>query len=221
MATGATPPGTDSPEALLSRLTLERTTIATVFILVFALGARLVVDTDVWWHLRAGKEILDSGVIRHDSFSYTKAGADWIDHSWGSEVIMSLLWRGLGYGGLELLAGTLALLGGVFVFLMSSGDAHVRAAAVACASLTASIFLASPRPQMFSYALTGAGLYVLFLRRFRGRDALWLIPVLMLVWANLHGGFAIGLLLIAAGSPVSRWRISSHATGAVTSSGGW
>ena len=69
--------------------------------------------------------------------------------------------------------------------------------AVAGASLTASIFW-SPRPQMFSYALTGAVLYILFLRRFRGIDALWSIPLVMLVWANLHGGFAIGFLLIGA-----------------------
>ena len=171
--------------------------VTTVLILVFALGARLVIDTDVWWHIRAGATTLDSGVIRHDPFSFTKAGVAWIDHSWGSEVIMNLLWRLLGYGGLELMTGALALVGGWLVFRMSRGGTYLRALAVALASLTASIFW-TPRPQMFSYALTAAVLYVLYLRRARGIDALWLLPVLMLAWANLHGAFAIGFVMIAA-----------------------
>ena len=197
LVTGSSRPGPDTTATVFSRLTPERTMVTTVFILVFALGARLVIDTDVWWHLEAGDYTLDHWVIRHDPFSFTKAGESWIDHSWGSEVIMHLLYRALGYGGLELLTGTLALTGGWLVFRMSSGDTYQRALAVAFASLTASIFW-TPRPQMFSYTLTAAVLYVLFLRRRRGIDALWLLPALMLVWANLHGAFVIGLVLIVA-----------------------
>jgi hypothetical protein len=78
---------------------------------------------------------------------------------------------------------------------MSAGGTYLRCVAVGFASLTASIFWA-PRPQMASYVLTALVLYVLYLRRHRGVDLLWALPLIMLVWANLHGGFVIGLLLI-------------------------
>ena len=187
---------TDPSDSVASRLTPERTTVVVAFVLVFALGARLRIDPDVWWHIRAGAETIDHWVIRKDTFSFTKAGASWIDHSWGAEVIMNLVWRGAGYGGLMLLSGLLALTGGVFVYLMSSGGTYIRSLAVVFASLTASIFW-SPRPQMFSYALTGAVLFILYLRRRRDVDVLWTVPPLMLLWANLHGGFAIGFVLLA------------------------
>ena len=170
--------------------------IVVTFVLIFALGVQLRVDTDIWWHLRAGADTLDNGMIRADPFSFTKLGEAWIDHSWGAEIISHALWAVGGYGALELLTGLLALAGGVFVYLMSSGGTYLRCCVVGLASLTASVFWA-PRPQMFTYALSALVLYVLFLRRYRGIDVLWLLPVVMLVWANLHGGFAIGLALIA------------------------
>ena len=157
---------------------------------------QLRIDPDVWWHLRAGSETLNHWVIRSDTFSFTKAGTPWIDHSWGSEVIMNLVYRGAGYGGLMLLTGLLAVVGAVFVYLMSSGGTYLRALVVLFASVTASVFW-SPRPQMVTYAFTAALLFVLYLRRRRGVDMVWLVPPLMLVWANLHGGFAIGFLLLA------------------------
>jgi hypothetical protein len=170
--------------------------IVVTFALIFSVGARLRIDTDVWWHLRVGDYILEHGFIRHDSFSHTVAGAAWIDHSWGAEVLSQLAWRAGGYGALELVTGLLALGGAVLVYRMSPGGVYLRCAAAGYASLTASVFW-SPRPQMVSYLLTALVLYVLFLCRHRQRDVLWTLPLILLVWANLHGGFAIGLLLIA------------------------
>lgn len=170
--------------------------LVVTFVAIFAIGAQLRIDTDVWWHLRAGARTLSDGFIRQDSFSFTKAGEPWIDHSWGAEVISYLFWSVGGYGALELLTAAFALVGGVLVYRMCSGGTYLRCVAVGAASITASVFWA-PRPQMFSYALTAVVLYVLFLVRHRGVDILWLLPLIMLVWANLHGGFAIGLILIA------------------------
>jgi hypothetical protein len=178
------------------RLTPEVTMVVVTFVLVFAVGAQLRVDTDVWWHLRAGEHTLDNGIIRSDPFSFTKAGEDWIDHSWGAEIVSYALWRAGGYGALELLTGLLALAGAALVYRMSSGGTYLRCVATGLAAVTASIFWA-PRPQMFSFALSALVLYVLFLRRHRDRDLLWTLPLIMLVWANLHAGFVIGLFLIA------------------------
>jgi hypothetical protein len=178
------------------RLTPERTLVVVTFVLVFGLGAALRIDTDVWWHIRAGAYVLDHGFIRDDPFSFTKAGEPWIDHSWGAQLLWYGVWRVGGYGGLEVLTGLLALAGSVFVYRMCPGGTYLRCAATGIAALSASIFW-TPRPQMVTYALSAVVLYVLFLRRHREVDVLWLLPPIMLVWANLHGGFALGLLLIA------------------------
>jgi hypothetical protein len=63
-------------------------------LLIFAMAARTALDSDMWWHLRAGeitwttmKPVLDG------AFSYTRAGQYWLNHSWLSEVGMFLLYR--------------------------------------------------------------------------------------------------------------------------------
>jgi hypothetical protein len=169
--------------------------IVLTFVLVFAAGVQLRIDTDVWWHLRAGAYTLQHGVIRADPFSFTKAGEAWVDHSWGSEVVLHYVWSAGGYGALSMAMGVLCLACAGLVYAMCWGGTYLRCGAVGFASLTASIFW-SPRPHMFSYVLCALVLYVLFLRRHRGIDALWALPLIMAVWANLHGGFAVGLLLI-------------------------
>jgi hypothetical protein len=55
----------------------------------------------------------------------------------------------------------------------------------------------SARPQIISFALAGVFAYVLWLFRWRGLNRLWVLPPLMAVWANVHGGFAIGFIFIA------------------------
>jgi hypothetical protein len=162
-------------------LTPARTMVAGTFLVVFMLGAQLRVDTDVWWHLRAGAVTLDHGVIRSDPFSFTMRGHPWMDHSWGGEVLSYLVWRVGGYGALEVLTGLLALVGSLFVYAVASGGTYLRCLGVGLAAVTASIFW-TPRPQMFSFALTALVVY---------------LPVVLLVWANLHGAFAIGLALMA------------------------
>src|SRR5512140_2534989 len=73
--------------------------------------ARMPLDTDLWWHLRAGETTLQSGrPMLVDSLSFTRFGTAWINHSWLAEVIMALLFRGSGYLGLSaLVAGAAAL----------------------------------------------------------------------------------------------------------------
>ena len=111
--------------------------IVVTFVLIFALGVQLRIDTDVWWHLRAGAYMLDNGIIRSDPFSFTKAGETWIDHSWGADILSYALWTGGGYASLEALTGLLALAGGVLVYLMCPGGTYLRCVITGLASLTA------------------------------------------------------------------------------------
>ncbi|MCK6578578.1 MAG: hypothetical protein L6Q98_10790 [Anaerolineae bacterium] len=182
---------------MLRRLTIERTSVVILFLLVFALAARVPVDTDTWWHLRSGETTLTEGMIHADSFSHTRAGEPWINHSWGAQIVLYAFWQIGGMTGLVVYMAGLATAGMILIFLMCQGSAYLRAFAIILGAAAAAVFW-SPRPQMLSFFLSAAALYLLFLYKYRNVDRLWLYPPLMALWGNLHAGFAIGIIFLTA-----------------------
>jgi hypothetical protein len=178
-------------------LTVERTVIIVLFVLIFALAFRVPVDTDTWWHLRSGDTILQHGFIYNDPFSSTMQGSPWIDHSWGAQVLLATIWNAGSYAGLAMFMAGLATAGMAFVYLMCAGNAYLRAFAVVLGAATAAVFW-SPRPQMISFFLSAVILFILVRYKRGGRDYLWFIPLIMILWGNLHAGFSIGFIFIAA-----------------------
>ena len=70
------------------------------FLAVFAMAARISVDTDTWWHLRAGQWIVENRQIpREDAFSYTRAGEAWEYPGWLVEAPMFIIYRWQDSGG--------------------------------------------------------------------------------------------------------------------------
>lgn len=186
-------------------LTIERLMLWILFILLFTMAVRVPVDTDTWWHLRSGDRILDTWEIpKEDTFSFTKNGTEWIDHSWGAQVLLTLSYRVTGGSGktndggvvgLALFTALLGTGGMAFVYRMCAGNVYTRAFVMVFGAATAAVFW-SPRPQMFSFLLSAVILYLLYLYKFHRRDSLWGIPLLMVLWVNLHSGFAIGFILL-------------------------
>ena len=85
----------------LKGLTIQRLVIAITFLAILAMAARVSVDTDTWWHLRAGQWIVEHRtILTSDPFSYTKAGASWQYPGWLFEVPMYLIYKTSGAGGL-------------------------------------------------------------------------------------------------------------------------
>lgn len=191
---------------LFQRLTMDRLMIAILFLLMFAMAVRVPVAADTWWHLRSGEYIVEEGVVpQTDPFSHTRLGETWIDHSWGAQVVLYGIFQVFGGGrepgasgnaGLALYTAVLATAGMAVVYLMCEGNAYLRAFAVMLGATTAAVFW-SPRPHMMSFLFSALILYVLYLYKYRHLNRLWLLPVLMLIWANMHGGFAIGFVLLA------------------------
>jgi hypothetical protein len=155
-------------------------------------------DGDLAGHIRMGSWILSNHALpAHSLASYTAATEALVAPAWLSEVVFALLFKA---GGLPLIAVVTGLLIGVThaliaLFLRNRGvDPRVVVAAV-----IATLFLASShwlaRPHMFS--ITASVLTLILLER-RGQGALPAFFILFLVWANLHGGWLYGLLLIAA-----------------------
>jgi hypothetical protein len=195
-------------------LTLPRLALALVFVGIFAMAFRPSVDTDTWWHLRAGAWMVEHGqVLTHDAFSSTRLGQAWINHSWLSQIPMYLAWRSLGYAGLNLFTAILVTAAFWFVYQQCEGSVYLKAFCLILAAAASAVFW-SARPQLASFLLVSIFAYLLAEFRWRGRNRLWLLPLLMLLWVNLHGGYAIGFILLVvtlAGQVIDRFMNPSQA----------
>ncbi len=176
-------------------LTIERTMLVILFVLLFALAMRVPVDTDMWWHLRSGEHILSEGMIYQDAFSHTMTGQPWVNYSWGAQIILFGMWELLGNAGLSLYTAVLAVGGMAFLYRSSDGNVYLRAFVLILGAATAAIFW-SARPQMFSFFFSAVFFYILYSYKRYRTDRLWSLPVLMMVWGNLHAGFSIGFIFI-------------------------
>lgn len=157
-----------------------------------------VVDPDYWWHLRTGQQILDQRSLPHaDIYSFTSTGKAWITHEWLSEALMYSMYRAAGHAGVLLTFAVVVAAAFGIAYWRSSGKPFVAGFAVLLGAL-ASIPTLGTRPQMFTVLLTSMFLAVLgsYVRGGAAAKLWWLVPA-MLLWANLHGGFVVGLGLIA------------------------
>lgn len=174
------------------------------FVLLAAVGTMTVeqiTDPDFWWHLRTGQFILATHTIPHgDIFSYTAAGWEWVTHEWLTEVVMAAVYRLAGWGGLVVLFSL--IMTGAFCVAYRRCTERAPHPFVAGTAVLLGALATAPtwgvRPQMVSFLLTSVYLAVLgdYARGSRSRSLVWLVP-LMLLWANMHGGFALGLVLVA------------------------
>lgn len=163
-------------------------------ILIAARGDKLLIDGDTYTHIRCGEWMLEHrALLKADIFSHTIAGAPWVAHEWGSQILMAWLHA---LGGLPAVAvffaAIIALSMTVVYRLLERLD---FAPGPALAMMAAFLLLFSPtmvaRPHVFTWLF---GAITIDLLQRRGRMRLWL-PLLTLVWANLHGGFLFGLAL--------------------------
>lgn len=151
-----------------------------------------------FWHLRNGIDILETGQIRtEDPFTWTRQGAEWIQHEWLAESAMALSWLHIGETGPVILK---ALFIGLSVFL--AFRAAVRNGgnpAFAFLFGAAWLMLAQPRwiarPHFFSIFFFSLYLYILSGRIEKPwKLALVLLPI-QVIWVNVHAGFVMGIFL--------------------------
>lgn len=157
---------------------------------------------DFWWHLAAGRLILETGAIpRVDVFSWTRAGEPFWDQPWLAQVAMYSLHR---LGGVEAVAtGLAACLAAAFGLLLTLSVLRSRrpflASAVVLATLPASASGWTVRTQLLALPLFVAFLLVLTDWRLALRTRnppLWILPFLELLWVNVHGSFVLGPILV-------------------------
>ncbi len=172
--------------------------LATVALLVLRVQLTPIAPNDFWWHIATGRLIVQTGrVPAVDHFSYTQYGQPYFNQPWLAQVFM---YGGFQLGGAALLELLQAVLIGITFALMyrlcRAEGAGSRAATIA--TLAGALIAMGNwqiRPQ--TYALLPCILTLMILLQWRrtGTGFLWALPLLMVLWVNLHGTFTLLLVL--------------------------
>jgi hypothetical protein len=184
------------PAPFIAALTTRRLAVLVLFVGLFATVVGIHVDSGTFAHLRSGAWILEHGRLTGvDVFSHTASGRPWVNSAWLSEVIMTVIHRAAGYAGLNLVTSLVIWASLLVVYRSGRADTYVRALATALAATTMAIGW-SAQPQVATFLLVAVFNLILIRHRRGDGNRLWLLPPLMVLWANLHDGFAFGLVLL-------------------------
>ena len=157
-------------------------------------------DPDIWWHIKVGDWIVQNHSVPHVGiFSRTAGSQPWVAYSWACEVLQSRAYAWFGLVGFALYGVLLTLAVAWTLFWMAqrlSGRFWVSWALCGIGSL-GFLFTLMPRPVFFSMILFMVELTLILeaQRSSRIRSLYWL-PVLFVLWANLHIQFIYGLLVL-------------------------
>lgn len=157
-------------------------------------------DPGTFWHLRLGREILASGYVpRADFLTTTRDGQPWVDQSWLFDAGLAWLVDRAGWSG--AVAATALILAWVYAALarwlerLGTMPLVALVVAILASGIGAIHFLA--RPHLFTFAFVLGTLAACRAFHDRGSPWIWSVPAIVAVWANLHGGFLAGPLIIA------------------------
>ena len=167
-------------------------------------------DSDTWSHIATGDWIFAHHAIPHaDPFTFSVPGKPWIAHEWLSEILLALAYKAAGFVGVALLTGAAA---GLAVFVVARAVARDLGGPALAAVATLALLLVAPsllaRPHILALPVFALWTQALFSARDRAPPIAF--ALLMTLWANLHGGFAVGLALIA---PVALEAVIAAPTG--------
>jgi hypothetical protein len=175
-----------------------------------ALSTRLLGDAGIGWHIRTGQLILSTHTIPHtDPFSSSMNGHPWFAWEWLYDLIVGSIEIVAGLNGVVLFTGIIisAVFAWTFRLLLRRGTNLFLALILMLLAASAAMIHFQARPHVLSWLFTVAWFYILdgseprnvgpALSSPAAERSLWLLPVLMLLWVNVHGGFLIGFTLLA------------------------
>jgi hypothetical protein len=188
-----------APALGLGKSAIVQVGAALVALAVVLFAPQVLNDGDTYWHLATGQWMLDHGRVPHeDVFSFPHAGQPWVTHEWLSELLMALAYRAGGWSGLLVLyaavaAAAAALFAGALGrFLRGLTLIVTLVLAFACASGSLLI-----RPHLLVMPILVIWTTELLAAREAGRAPRLFMAALMLLWANLHGSYVFGFVLMA------------------------
>jgi hypothetical protein len=171
---------------------------AGAYLIFLSIGEILLRDSDTLWQIRIGQWIVEHGAMpTTDVHSFTRFGEPWMSSSWLSQVLYAISFGSLGWAGPVILTSlAIGATVAIFIYLLDDYVDPARAILLVTLALlmSATHFLARPHMLAFPFMVAFLGGLMAAADR-RGAPSWLLLPVLAL-WANLHGGFVLGLALI-------------------------
>ena len=192
------------------RLQFAAASLAALFLI--AVFATPIADTDFWWHLKTGQYLSEQHRLPFpDPFSYTAskdATARFnLTHEWLAQLLMYDVYAAGGFTAIAVArAVLLACICGIAGYIAALSTRRVWVG-IAARLATASVMVAfaADRPALVTFLGVAVFIAILETRRY-----LWSLPVLALLWANCHGGFFLGWVVLAAYCVRDRtlWKVS-------------
>ncbi len=166
-----------------------------LFFGLFLLRGILLLDPDFGWHMRMGQLILQHGIPSTDQLSYTMPSYPVIDHEWLTNIALATLYPLIGKVGLAVIFAGVAT--GALWVVFARLPKQIRQYAFLPFLLGGVdlVGFVGVRPQVLTWGFF-ALFFTLLLTPKLLRRLWWGLPLLMLVWVNLHGGFAYGVALV-------------------------
>lgn len=170
------------------------------------LSVRLLGDAGIGWHIRTGQMILATRAVPLvDCFSASMWGQLWFAWEWLYDVIVGLIDRAAGLNGVVVFTALVIALtfSWTYLLLLRRGTNLLVALALVLLTASAAMIHFFARPHVLSWLFTVVWFYLLDgseVRQTAGKQQdwpLWLLPLSMVLWVNLHGGFLLGLALLA------------------------
>jgi len=194
------PPARGLRERLLRPTLPELWTFLAVALPVLASLIAALSTVDLAYQLRAGTDILAGrGIPAVDTWTFTAAGQPWLDQQWGAQAVLAAVYAVAGWSGLAILrAALVGLTFGLILVAIRRRQPGLKSRVAAWLTLAAFIVAAPAlalRPQLLAMACFALTLALLAGRRRRPR-AVWLVPVVAIAWANLHGSFVFAPVLV-------------------------
>ncbi|EKD65456.1 MAG: hypothetical protein ACD_50C00083G0015 [uncultured bacterium] len=170
------------------------------FAIVFWARGAILLDADFGWHLRMGEIIQNTGIPKNDPFSYTMPSYPFVDHEWLTDIVISKLYPLIGMKGLAVIFSLIATLAALIQLPFPIKKWSFVPFVLAAGSF---LVFVGVRVQVISWLFFSILLFILFHKK--AQKWQFLLPLFFILWANLHGGFGIGLAVLLVVTLVHVW----------------
>lgn len=190
------PPAVAVREPVQLRVIIPRLVAPLALVATFVLCVFPMSDHDIWWHLKTGQLIWERGEVpQTDWYLFTDSNRPWIDLHWGFQLLAALVY---GLGGANLLILTKAAVNtaavGMGWFAVPGRYPDWLRAIVWIPAIICITGRAYERPEMMSLLFLASWFWIAF-RVERQPRLIWILPVIQVVWINLHALFILGLVI--------------------------
>jgi len=166
-----------------------------VFAFLFLFAMRNICSYDYWWHVASGRWILQNGIMRSDPFSFTAKGAPLIDPYWLGQILLYLT-------GSFAVPFKVVVIAAAFTFSLFAAPKSLRVSAPASVLVLLGILVAHERflcrPEIFTLLFCAVTVWLLFQPAERKKRLILFVPLLTVLWVNLHPGWVLAPAMLVA-----------------------